>query len=104
MPPTIGAAIRFITSAPVPEAHMTGSRPINRRQHGHQLGPDALRRALDDRLAQVLEARKPPFLAPPAPGERQVEQHHHSGLGVEPGERDQADPVHAACLMQMSYV
>ncbi len=27
MPPTIGAAIRFITSAPVPLLHMIGSSP-----------------------------------------------------------------------------
>ena len=27
MPPTMGAARRFITSAPVPMAHMTGSSP-----------------------------------------------------------------------------
>jgi hypothetical protein len=30
MPPTIGAAIRFITSAPVPVDHMIGTRPKNR--------------------------------------------------------------------------
>ena len=29
MPPTIGAAIRFHTSEPVPVAHMIGKGPIN---------------------------------------------------------------------------
>jgi hypothetical protein len=29
-------------------------------QHGHQLGPDALRRAFDDGLAQVVEGLKAP--------------------------------------------
>ena len=29
MPPTIGAAIRFMTSAPVPCDHMMGRSPMN---------------------------------------------------------------------------
>ncbi len=29
MPPTMGAAIRFITSAPVPCDHMMGRSPMN---------------------------------------------------------------------------
>ena len=29
MPPTMGAAMRFITSAPVPVDHMMGKRPMN---------------------------------------------------------------------------
>ena len=50
-PPIIGAAIRFMTSAPVPVLQRTGHQTDDHRRDGHELRTEALRRALDDALA-----------------------------------------------------
>ena len=69
-PPTMGAAMRFITSAPVPVDHMMGSRPMHGREHGHGLGPDALHRAVDDGLDEVAAGPQQPALLPASSWER----------------------------------
>jgi hypothetical protein len=54
-PPTIGAAMRFITSAPEPPAHRMGTRPTSIVRHGHQLGPHAL--DVPSMCAQTMSSR-----------------------------------------------
>ena len=64
MPPTIGAAMRLITSMPVPVPHMMGSRPA------------MMATALElDRLPRVV----------------QVDQHDDPSLGRHAGQRNKAD-------------
>src|SRR5262249_57081866 len=68
-----------------------GQEPGRHRDDGHELRPDAPRRALDDRLLEVggaLQASRGRTLAV---RELQVEQHHDAGLRVEARERDEAD-------------
>ena len=53
MPPTIGAAMRRMTSAPVPVAQRIGQQGEEGRDDGHRLGPDPLHRSVVDRLREV---------------------------------------------------
>ena len=47
IPPTIGAAMGFITSEPMPDSHRIGARLRNHGSHRHQFGTQALNRAFD---------------------------------------------------------
>ena len=47
MPPTIGAAIGFITSEPIPVSQSIGTRLAKNRGDRHQLGTQALHSAFD---------------------------------------------------------
>ena len=92
-PPIMGAAIRFMTSAPVPVLQSTGTRPMIHRGDGHELRAEPLRRALDDALAKLGERTQlVPSAATPVVRQRQIEQHHDARLRVQAGERDDADP------------
>ena len=55
MPPTIGAAMRFITSAPVPVAHRIGTRPTNMVATVMNFG--RIRRAAPATMASCRSAR-----------------------------------------------
>ena len=63
-PPTIGARDPLHHVGAGAGAPQDRHQADHHRQHGHQLGPDAAGRAVDDRLAQVAEAcasaRRPP--------------------------------------------
>ena len=50
MPPIMGAAIRFMTSAPVPVDHIMGMRPINMVATVMSFGPQTLDRTFKDGL------------------------------------------------------
>jgi len=63
-PPTMGAAIRFMTSEPVPVAHMMGTRPTNAVANVMNLGRRRL--AAPIMMARSRSARvfmRPSFLA-----------------------------------------
>ena len=53
MPPTIGAAMGFITSDPTPVSHRIGTRPRQNSRHGHQLGPQVLDGAFGGGLLDI---------------------------------------------------
>jgi len=42
IPPTMGAAIGFITSEPMPDSHRIGARAGEDGNNGHQLGTETL--------------------------------------------------------------
>ena len=55
MPPTIGAAMRRITSEPVPLLHMTGSKPDHAADDGHHHRAHAVDGAFHDGLIQIVD-------------------------------------------------
>ena len=59
---------------------------------GHRLGTDALDGTVVDRIAQVVHIPHGAVFLPLLVGEVEVEEHDDAGLGIEPGERDDADP------------
>src|SRR4029450_453077 len=89
----IGAAMRFITSAPACHAgdHMIGSRPKRIAQTVMIFGRIRW-------TAPSLPARERAFLCHAAcgtvflPSVVEVKEHDHPGLGIESGERDQSHP------------
>src|SRR6266446_2593958 len=92
-PPTIGAAIRFITSAPlcVAGAHMMGSSPKRIAQIVMIFG--RMRWTAPSMTApckSVVEFMRPG--AKSVPGLVEIQQHHDASFRVKPGQRDKADP------------
>ena len=53
IPPTMGAAIGFITSEPMPVSQRIGTRLASTARDRHQLGPEPLHRAFDGGLLNV---------------------------------------------------
>ena len=92
MPPIIGAAMRCMTSAPVPRSSMIGSRPA--RITATVIAFGRTRSTAPSWMAvaaasPAIGARLPPARASQAL--LQVEQHHHAELGRDAGQRDEAD-------------
>ncbi len=56
MPPTIGAAIGFITSEPMPLSHRIGNQTREHHAYGHELRPETMHGAFDDGLPRCLRA------------------------------------------------
>ena len=89
MPPTIGAAMRCITSEPVPSPHMIGSRPamitatVIAFGRTRSTAPSRIASSRSASLVLPGDARLPRVL--------QVEQHDHAELGGDAGQRDEAD-------------
>ncbi len=84
-PPIIGAAMRFITSAPdwVVGDHMIGNETEQDGADRHDLGADALHRALDDGGVQVGLERMRAGGGEFVPGVVEVEEHDDAGLRVQ---------------------
>ena len=89
MPPTIGAAMRCITSEPVPLPHMIGSRPAMMTATVIAFG--RTRSTAPSRMASSRSS------VPVLPGARrsfqaclQIEQHDHAELRRHAGQRDEA--------------
>src|SRR5689334_16613221 len=104
-PPTIGAAIRFMTSAPVPSLQRSGTRPEHHRGHGHELRPHALNSSLHVRPDDVLEIANLASAEPPLEGRVEAlwcrpwipaRRGHTSGGGHHP--RDTRHTTHGAAL------
>jgi hypothetical protein len=79
-PPTIGAASRFMTSAPDPVGPEQRHQADKHGRDGHQLGPDPLDRAFHVRGDDVIEGLDPAL--PLAALERVIDKddHHDAGL------------------------
>ena len=94
IPPIIGVAIRFITSAPACVAgdHMIGSRPNRMAQTVMTFGRIRWTAPSMTASCRSLEIIHPAFGAEFFPGLIEVQKHDDPGLGVEPGEGDDADP------------
>ena len=92
IPPISGAAIRFMTSEPVPTAHMIGMRPRNVVATVMNLGRS--RWTAPSRMAclQLGQAAEAPLPLRLLVGQVQVQEHEDPGLGVHPQQGDQADP------------
>ena len=93
IPPTIGAAMRRITSEPVPVLHMIGNRPAMIATTVIILGAPVPRR-LDDRFAQVAGVQG--GLRSPPRGIAfqcvvEIDQHDHAGFRGDARQRDEAD-------------
>ena len=91
-PPTIGAAIRFITSAPAPWLNMIGIKAGQDNAHRHDLGADAFHRAEHDGIFQISSGFQQAFLFPFFIGKIKIEEHHHARLRIEAGKGDDAHP------------
>ena len=65
-----------MTSAPVPIDHMIGIRPIMAAATVIIFGPDALDRAVDDRLVQISQVRS----RPAAPSPRRTTRSRNSSM------------------------
>ena len=92
MPPTMGAAICFMTSEPVPIAHMIGSRPRNMVATVMTFGRS--RFTAPSRIAwrSSSRLRETALLPGLRIGKIQIEEHEDPGLGIDAEERNQADP------------
>ena len=91
-PPTIGAAMRFMTSAPEPVAHSSGTRPISIVATVISLG--RTRCTVPSMCAAMMSSRSricPARLAA-LEGVVDVDDHHDAGLGGQPDQGDDADP------------
>ena len=60
--------------------------------HRHQLGADPARCAFDDRLLEIAEVAQAALGLVTPVRDRQVQQHDHAGLRVQPRQGDDADP------------
>ena len=92
MPPITGAAIRFITSAPVPVDHMIGNQPEEHRGHRHELGPDAPGSPFYNCLTQARKIAKPALAPRLLVCEIKIKKHENTGLRVHAQQRHQSDP------------
>ena len=88
----MGAAMRFMRSAPVPGRPHDGQKADEGRAHGHGLGPHALDRAVDDGLDEIAGGAQAAGRLGLVVRQIEEEQHEDAGLGVEAHERDHADP------------
>ncbi len=91
-PPTMGAAMRFMMSAPVPVLNMMGTRPARMTLTVMILGRMRLTAPSMMEPLRSLPVVQPAFPLPSVIREIEVEEHDHPGLGIEPGERDDAHP------------
>ena len=88
MPPIIGAAIRLITSEPVPWPRRIGSQAGEDHRDGHRLGPHAK----DGAVAHgAFDLGVGGVVAPRRQGVLEIDQHHHAELGRQAGQGDEAD-------------
>ena len=92
MPPIIGAAIRFITSAPAPDDHMMGTRPMNIVATVMNFGRMRLTAPWRMALLEVARGLQPSLASGVLVREVEVQQHEDAGLGVDAQQRDEADP------------
>src|ERR1035441_6714221 len=92
MPPIMGAAMRFITSAPAPVLHMMGASPTNMVATVMTLGRMRLMApwtiASRRSATEFMPARQAALFV----RQFQVEQHEHSRLGIDAHQRDQPHP------------
>ena len=93
-PPIIGAAMRFMTSAPacVTGDHMIGSRPKRIAQTVMIFGLTRPHRAFDHGVVQIAHRVHSPFGFEFFPSVIEIEQHDDTGLGVESSKRDESNP------------
>jgi len=95
MPPTIGAAMRRITSLPVPSIHMIGTRAAIVVTTVITFGRTRSTGAGHDGIAELGERRTAPCGAAALlrllPGVVQVDDHHNTGFGGHAGQRNEAD-------------
>ena len=91
-PPIIGAAIRFITSAPAPWLHMIGSKPIRIAMIVITFG--RMRFTAPSIIASWRSSivSHASLGAPFFVGVLQIEKHDHAGFSIHSGQRDNADP------------
>ena len=92
MPPIIGAAIRFITSAPVPMDHMIGTRPTNMVAAVMNLGRSRLTAPYRMASCKSARVRSLPFCLRLVVSQVEVEEHENTGLSVNAEKGDQPDP------------
>ena len=92
MPPTIGAAIGFMTSDPIPDSQSIGARLRITAVTGHQFWAQPLDRAIDSRLFEIGLRQKRPLSNSVLQSFVEVDDHHHSGLHCDPKKSDVADP------------
>ena len=89
IPPTIGAAIRFMTLAPVPALQRIGSKPGDDGNDGHHLGSDPLHRAFPPRPRHLGRSGVLTRSGAKVPGLVQVDEHHYPRFRRDPGQRDE---------------
>ena len=92
MPPTIGAAIRFHTSDPVPVAHMIGMSPMNVVAIVMNFGRSRFAAPSTIVAWRSASVRRRPSREAFSVGEVEIQQHEDAGLGVDAEQRDQPDP------------
>jgi len=90
MPPTIGAAVRRITSEPVPLPNMIGSRPAITT--ATVMASGRTRSAFHDRLTQVAHRFQAPFVLVPLQSLVDVNQHHHAKFRRNARQYDESRP------------
>ena len=92
MPPIIGAAMRFITSAPVPCDHMMGARPTNMvatvMNFGRMRFTAPCTMASRRSRGVPHQPGQPPLLV----RQVQIEQHEDAGFRIHAHQRDQPHP------------
>ncbi len=93
-PPIIGAAMRFITSAPdcVTGDHMIGSRPNKMAQTVMTFGRMRLHRAFNDGGMQIGHCIHSPCGPESFPCLVQIEQHDDARFGTQTGQGDEPHP------------
>ncbi len=91
-PPAMGAAIRFITSEPVPALHMMGSRPAMMTDAVMTFGRTRCTAPWSMALFRSPQRFHESLCLRICKGMVEVEQHYHAGLGIQAGQRDHAHP------------
>ena len=84
--------MRFMTSAPAPVLHITGTSPSMSVATVIAIGPHARNRRLPDGIDQVERALENPPALVILPGNVQVLPEHDRGLSVQSRQGDEADP------------
>ena len=91
-PPSMGAATRFMISAPAPSAPKQRQQADGHRGDGHDLGTQSLNGPFSVGLDDVFASSEPALAHAAMEGLVDVDHHHDTGLHREADRRQQADP------------
>ena len=91
-PPTIGAAILFMTSDPVPWLNIIGTSPARMTETVMILGLILFDGAIHDGLFQGIHIYELAFALPSLMSQFKVKEHYDAGFGIEAGQCYYADP------------
>ena len=91
MPPTIGAAIGFMTSEPMPDSQRIGTKAGKDRAYGHELWPQTLDRAFNRRCLHIGIRQRLSALQLVFERFMEIDDHDDAGFDRDAKQRDIAD-------------